>query len=494
MVWRQKLKTRINIKRYFQVLGISLSVLLVFVLGVLGFKIYNDFGAGLSADHGLSKEEIATVKLQERTDRVNILVLGVDEGGMRSDTIMLVSYDPKSNEVNALSIPRDTRISAGGKIRKINATSAYKSSNGKAIGPQGVVEAVSRLTGVPIHYYISFTFDGVAECIDALGPVEYTIEKPMVYNDPTQDLHINLKPGKQKLNGEQCVHFLRYRKGDKGYASYGDGSDTSRIEKQQEFLKEVMRQKFNAKILLKIPDILQAVTKNVKTNLSVDDLIYYTTKMTDYNAINFASKEVGVGDIHMVGGEDISKIRDDKTLTVRMLSLAGRNSENGEFDASYWICDIEKTKQDVMMYFGVDEETASKITIGEAAEKSKGNTTKKDKTSDTKKTSKPTQKATQKTTSDNDDDDDVKTTKKPSSTTSTKKTEKPTSTKKPDTTSKATEKADSDKDDDKVTEKEPVTSKSPTKEPVKSTPEPAETKDEKPTEPTKAPVVQKKEE
>lgn len=383
------MKLNINTKRYFQVLGITLVVLF---LVVMGFWIY-DFvtTAHLSADEGLTDEEIATVEVMG--GKVNVLVMGVDKDGLRTDAIMLVSYDMENHQVKALSIPRDTRMYIGSKYQKINAAHAIGSSKGKPIGPQGTVEAVSRLTNVPINYYVDFTFEGIANCIDAMGPVTFEIPDlnndgvGMVYDDPEQDLHINLKPGLQELNGEQCVHLLRYRKGNKINGvrrTYANG-DIDRIKVQQDFVKALVDQKLNSSLITKIPDIFEQVSNEMRTNLTVAEVIKYSKGLDQVKSEN-----------------------------IQIFSLPG-NFSGDEYDASYWICDLDATRELIETEFGYD---ASKITVDKEYGASSDSGKKSGDTKTTSTTAKPSSdgdksNTTQKPQTSQKTDEDTKQTKKP---------------------------------------------------------------------------------
>lgn len=324
------MKGKINMKRYFQVLGICLAVLLVGLLGGLGFGFWQP-----ATEEGLLEEEIATVESAD--GKINVLLMGLDEGGLRTDCIMVGSYDTETKEARLLSIPRDTRMYVGSKYQKINAAHAIRAQGGGIMGAQGTVEAVTRLTGIPINYYVELPFTAVAECIDLLGPVTYEIPDlygdgvGMVYDDPYQDLHINLKPGVQELNGDQVVQLLRYRKGNRvnGVRKMYANGDIGRIAVQQEFFKALIDQKLNASLILKIPAIFKQLSDSIKTNLTVKDVVKYSKHLTGFNAEN-----------------------------LQAFSLPG---DSGTLDgASYWLCDLSETRVLIETEFGYD---ASKITI-----------------------------------------------------------------------------------------------------------------------------------
>lgn len=250
------------------------------VLLVIVFVILAAFLLVMGGSFGGGEGEGALVPVDMEKGKLNILVLGVDKEGLRTDAMMLVSYDMKNPGAKILSVPRDTQIKVEdrGATRKINEVHAMHNSDGSLVGPMGSIKAVSALTGVPIHYYIELNFDAIDELAEIIGPVEFDVPdiegngRGMNYDDPTQDLHIHLKPGLQKLKGNQMQQFLRYRKSNN--EEY-DGSDTSRVERQQEFLKAVIDQKVNLGLIAKLPKIFSKIKENMKTNFSAGDAVKY---------------------------------------------------------------------------------------------------------------------------------------------------------------------------------------------------------------------------
>lgn len=222
--------------------------------------------------HGLEEEN-------KELGIINMLLIGVDDGGFRSDTIMLVSVDSYSDRVNLLSIPRDTMVKAKGyTIQKINALIGLGQQavrNNKLDEPEELlVDMVKDLTGLPIHYFASVDFDGFKEIIDAVDGVEFNVPYNMNYDDPVQDLHIHLKAGQQHLDGQAAHDFVRFRHNNNGSApgEYVLG-DEGREYWQQEFLKELIRQKCRPQYISKIDDIFKVVSKNIRTNYTMKDLV-----------------------------------------------------------------------------------------------------------------------------------------------------------------------------------------------------------------------------
>ena len=284
------MKVKFNVKRYFQVLGISLAVIIAATAVCMGI----DFS-------GSNNEEAVdnTSTVEAADGKINVLLMGVDVDGLRTDAIMLASFDTETKEVNMLSIPRDTKMYIGNRYQKINAAHAFVDESGEIGGATATCEAVTRITGIPINYYVDFSFDAVAHVIDELGPIEFTIPDlygdgvGMVYDDPVQSLHINLPPGDYQLNGQQAVWLMRYRHGNvnpstgvfKGYVN----GDSDRVEMQQKFLKAVVDQKVNASLILKIPSIFKDISSEIKTNFTVSEVIKYSKYLADLSSVNIHS-------------------------------------------------------------------------------------------------------------------------------------------------------------------------------------------------------------
>ena len=223
------------------------------------------------------------------TGKINVLVVGVDKDGTRSDVNMLFSLDPKEKTVNLMSIPRDTRVEfKKGSHGKINACI------GKQNGEELLIETVKDLTGMPINNFCKVNFEGLRNIIDILGGVEFDVPMDMDYDDPAQDLHIHLKKGKQTLNGADAEGLLRFRK---GYAT----GDLGRIDMQQAFLKELINQKLSPKYIFKAVPVVKEISKNVETDMSVMYMLIYAWKFRDSDKVEFNSYTLP-GAPKMIGG------------------------------------------------------------------------------------------------------------------------------------------------------------------------------------------------
>lgn len=273
---------------------ITLAIFAIVIsIGTL-FSANTDFKAALDKSHD---------------GKNNILVVGVDKDGKRSDVNMLVSIDPKAKTVNLLSIPRDTKVELDdGSTVKINACI------GKENGETVLINEVKELTGLSVHNFCKVSFEALRNSIDLLGGVEFDVPMDMDYDDPAQDLHIHLKKGPQVLNGADAEGLLRYRK---GYAN----ADLGRIDTQQAFIKEAISQKLNPKYITKLIPVIKEINKNLETDMSAMYMIRQAWNFRKGDEIDFNSYTLP-GEPKMISG------------------------------ASYFVCDEAATDTLVRVQFG----------------------------------------------------------------------------------------------------------------------------------------------
>ncbi|MBT9134011.1 MAG: putative transcriptional regulator YvhJ [Firmicutes bacterium] len=201
--------------------------------------------------------------------KVNVLVLGTDaglleggkQGALRTDTMMVVSLDPVTYEVRVLSLPRDSRVSIPGRRHqdKINAAHAHG-------GIRLAVDTVERLLDIPLHFYVRLEHRGFRRLIDAIGGVDYYVEKNMFYEDPYQDLVINLRRGQQILDGDKAEQYVRYR---------GSEGDMGRIARQQRFMIAALRTMLRPANIMRVNSIVDIALSSVRTNIDAQAILKY---------------------------------------------------------------------------------------------------------------------------------------------------------------------------------------------------------------------------
>ena len=208
-----------------------------------------------------------------KEDYFTFLLLGRDTAGGGTDTIILVSYDVPNQQVNMMSIPRDTAINVPWSVKKINSVYSAKESSGG--GLENLKKQVAYLTGVMPDFYVTIEWKAVGKVVEAVGGVEFDVPRNMNYDDPYQDLHIHLNKGVQKLNGQKAMEMLRYRHDNDASVGY---NDTGRMDTQKAFLKAMAKEVLKLKNMTKIGEFINIFMENVTTDLKLSDLTWFASK------------------------------------------------------------------------------------------------------------------------------------------------------------------------------------------------------------------------
>jgi polyisoprenyl-teichoic acid--peptidoglycan teichoic acid transferase len=232
---------------------------------------------------------------------INVLLLGVDAGNYeaktesknrrRSDTIMVVRYNPEDKKAYILSIPRDTKVNINGHTEKINVAHAIG-------GHEKTIEVVENLLDINIDYYAKIDYKGFRECVDAIGGVDMIIPRDMHYDAYDINIHFN-KGETVHLDGEKAEQFVRWRKNNNG-EGYAMG-DLGRISTQQEFMLKVIEKLKTPAGMLKIIPLMNTAAEYVETNISSKAMISYAIKLKGIESSNI-EKRILEGEPKYVGG------------------------------------------------------------------------------------------------------------------------------------------------------------------------------------------------
>ena len=260
------------------------------VLGVIALVItfiIVSMVSGISALMKIGSKSMPSSIDVSSNEPVNILLLGMDIGDpnqvdnvsiKRTDTIMVLNYNPTNKKLNVVSIPRDTLINVNDRNAKINA--AY------AIGGYPKIKSeAENLLNIKINYIVKIDYNAFREIVDAIGGIEMKIERNMIYDDEGQNLHINFKAGETvTLDGKKAEEFFRWRKNNDG-SGFANG-DLDRIENQQKFISKVVDKCTSPLILFRIPKIMSALGDNIETNMSSTKILSYGLKFMNIKKEN----------------------------------------------------------------------------------------------------------------------------------------------------------------------------------------------------------------
>jgi LCP family protein required for cell wall assembly len=272
-----------------------ISLILCFAVGAT-VLMFNSFSPAPPVP-GEEEESIIKLSAPQPNANINVLILGVDEGllpggvrgSTRTDTMMLASFNPATSAVNVLSLPRDSRVVIPGRAGydKLGHAHAYKG------GLSLITKTVEQLLGLSVHYYVRVDHGAFRKIIDAIGGVDYYVERDMFYEDPYQDLYIDLKQGQQRLDGDKAEQYVRYR---------GGGSDIERIGRQQKFLMAAVKQALRPANLLRVNQLFDIVVRSVTTNFDGSDFLKYVSYLDGFSDKNVAT-HVLEGDHAVVDGK-----------------------------------------------------------------------------------------------------------------------------------------------------------------------------------------------
>jgi len=239
-------------KIFYVFLGFFIGVVVLF--GFMLFGIENPFRLNLV------KKVIDYTVARTLPETFCALVVGQDSiKPVRSDTILLLSVNTRTEEIFLFSIPRDTRLLIPGVgYDKVN--HAY-ARGGIALLKKTLEEAL----GIRIPYFVEINYDGFEKVIDALGGVEIEVEKPLRYVDKAQDLYIDIAAGKQILNGKKALQYVRFRHDPLG--------DIGRIKRQQSFIKALLTKMDDSSLLMNVSSIIEELKKSVNTNIPSEDVV-----------------------------------------------------------------------------------------------------------------------------------------------------------------------------------------------------------------------------
>lgn len=261
------------------------SSFVVLVAAGAGWWLYKKLDGNIRTDTSAAAELRAYEKERPSSvvhDAQNILLIGSDSragdnskygrddgGSQRSDTTILLHLAANRKSATAMSLPRDLMVQIPECHKQDKSVSkpqfAQFNSAFEFGGTACTIRTVEKMTGIRIDHHMVIDFDGFKNMVDAVDGVEICLKKPI----DDSAAHLKLPTGRQKLNGEQALGYVRVRK------SIGNGSDTERMDRQQQFLGALVNKVQSNGVLLnptRLYPVLDAATKALTTDPGLDSL------------------------------------------------------------------------------------------------------------------------------------------------------------------------------------------------------------------------------
>ena len=298
--------------------NIFLRTVLVLIVFILIFVLLNVYKPSVVPQN---------LRIASLNKSVNILILGCDEIFFerdsvtnkvvwkgRSDTILVLNCNPIKNTVSILNIPRDTRISIPGYgVEKINFLNSV-------FGASFTKKCLEKLLRIDIDHYVILNVKGISRIINEVGGVVIDVPQRMAYTDKTAMLFIDLYPGRQLLNGEQAVGFVRFRHDSLG--------DIGRIQRQQAFIKALFRKLIDPITFTKLPEILAIYKDTISTDLRGRDIVKIANFVRDVPA---SKQNISIlpGQFGYYGGISYwVPSQEEINIVVKKLFLSDRNFDS----------------------------------------------------------------------------------------------------------------------------------------------------------------------
>lgn len=268
-------------KKWKTVLIILLLIILtpLVFFGYKGVKTYNELQKVTKGEkiHSTIRKEVV-----QESQPFSILFLGIENyatkgKGGRTDSIILVTVDPKTKTIQKMSIPRDTYVEIPDQHKHSKINGAYNS------GLQSTVNTVENFLHVPIDYYVTVDFKGFKNIVDEVGGITVNVPFDFWENTDTKPRYkVYFRKGEQDLNGVEALAYARMRKRD-------PRGDFGREDRQQQVMLAIVDKLKSPETLLKIDKYASVFSSNVRTNVSISEGLSLFNDMKNASANNITT-------------------------------------------------------------------------------------------------------------------------------------------------------------------------------------------------------------
>ncbi|MFF2528963.1 LCP family protein [Brevibacillus sp. NPDC058079] len=246
-------------------------------------------------------------KPYEQKKSIAFAIVGVDTrkniGMLNTDVLVVAVANPVTQKLSMVSLPRDTRVQIPGYpgFHKVNEVFALGENirkdaeiKGKPVTENGMTmlkKTLNHMLGISVEHYVQLDFEGFTAVIDKLGGITVDVDRDLVYELPKQGVYRNLKKGKQVLNGEQALGFVRHRIDRRGDAY--NSSDFDRNRRQQQVIRAVAEKSMSLDGLSSLTAVLDTVGQHIKTDLSTDQIKGLALDFASFSSSNMVTLDNG---------------------------------------------------------------------------------------------------------------------------------------------------------------------------------------------------------
>lgn len=246
---------------------------------------------GLRADYNITNGQKYYMNLVDKDDK-NVLLVGEDASSGNWDTIIIASVSDKNKKIKVVNIPRDIYMDYSEEVlsqlrekspklyqakgfQKINAAHSVGAKIGYEDGKgyfgdsniDFLADLVEEVFQIPVDDYAYVNTKGFRDIVELFDGVDLEVPLRMQYDDPVQNLHIDLQPGMQHLNAEQAEGFVRFRQGYDKNGEFQNYGEQLRKENQNRFIEAFFKQHVTLKNLGKVDELTKLISKNIRTSV-----------------------------------------------------------------------------------------------------------------------------------------------------------------------------------------------------------------------------------
>ncbi|HBI2117809.1 TPA: LCP family protein [Enterococcus faecalis] len=245
-----------------KIFAIIFGIILVLFLAVVGMgaKLYWDVSKSMDKTYEtVERSKKSQVNLNNK-EPFSVLLLGIDTGDDgrveqgRSDTTIVATVNPRDKQTTLVSLARDTYVDIPGQGKQDKLNHAYAFG-----GASLAMDTVENYLNIPINHYVSINMAGLKELVNAVGRIE--VNNNLTFSQDGYDFTI----GKISLDGEQALSYSRMRYED-------PNGDYGRQERQRKVIEGIVQKVLSLNSVSNYQEILTAVSDNMKTDLSFDDM------------------------------------------------------------------------------------------------------------------------------------------------------------------------------------------------------------------------------
>ncbi|PLS04334.1 LCP family protein [Neobacillus cucumis] len=286
-------RKRFNLKRFLLFVLIFIILPTAGYFGLVSYKTYKATAKTYTQLERGSHSDLRDKEVTISNDPISILLIGLENystnyKGGRTDSLIVATFNPELKTMKLVSIPRDTYVYIDKKGKKDKITHAYGVG-----GRDATIKAVETLLNIPIDYYVQVNFDGFKDIVDEIGGVNVNVPFDFYeYTDTHPRKTVYFKEGPASLNGEEALAYARMRKRD-------PLGDFGRNDRQKEIIKSMIDKASTPSNILKIDKIANQVGKNVTTNITMSEPLYFFKKYHGFSSDKIESLKIKGDDIYI---------------------------------------------------------------------------------------------------------------------------------------------------------------------------------------------------